>query len=161
MQVVPHLFYPMGTRNPEAEWITIEPNAANPSASCFCYGKFYLNYSCRNANANEACSLPHNFVFSFAVFNIPEDHPKGTFFYHVHRHGSVAMQMWQGLFGLLEIGDITTPGSPSFELAQQGITKAVPFVTWEWAVDKDRKLPDSNTFYQGGACRAALTLSLY
>jgi FtsP/CotA-like multicopper oxidase with cupredoxin domain len=106
MQVVPHLFYPQGTGNATSEWITITPTNENPDQQCFCY-----------------------------VFEIPEDNPQGNFFYHIHRHGSTAMQAWQGMFGELFIGNSTTPGGPEYELSQQGITRSEPLVTWEWAVN--------------------------
>jgi FtsP/CotA-like multicopper oxidase with cupredoxin domain len=34
-------------------------------------------------------------------YAIPEDHPSGTFWYHPHHHGTVADQMFGGLFGAL------------------------------------------------------------
>lgn len=34
-------------------------------------------------------------------FQIPSDHPAGTFWYHPHRHGSVATQMFGGMAGAL------------------------------------------------------------
>ena len=34
-------------------------------------------------------------------FQIPADHPAGTFWYHPHRHGSVATQMFGGMAGAL------------------------------------------------------------
>lgn len=34
-------------------------------------------------------------------YNIPSDHPAGTFWYHTHRHGSTAMQVASGMAGAL------------------------------------------------------------
>ncbi|NUM53795.1 MAG: multicopper oxidase domain-containing protein [Candidatus Hydrogenedentes bacterium] len=34
-------------------------------------------------------------------FEIPKDHPAGTFWYHPHKHGSVALQMASGMSGAL------------------------------------------------------------
>jgi FtsP/CotA-like multicopper oxidase with cupredoxin domain len=34
-------------------------------------------------------------------YNLPRDHPSGTFWYHPHRHGSVAYQLSNGLAGAL------------------------------------------------------------
>ncbi|MCM0619263.1 multicopper oxidase domain-containing protein [Nocardioides bruguierae] len=39
------------------------------------------------------------------VYEIGEDHPTGTFWYHAHHHGSVADQVWRGLFGALLVLD--------------------------------------------------------
>lgn len=36
-------------------------------------------------------------------YNIPEDHPAGTFWYHPHRHGSTALQVGSGMAGALVI----------------------------------------------------------
>lgn len=36
-------------------------------------------------------------------FDIPPDHPAGTFWYHAHRHGSTAMQVSSGMAGALLI----------------------------------------------------------
>lgn len=37
------------------------------------------------------------------IYNIPEDHPPGTYFYHAHFHGSVALQVASGMAGALII----------------------------------------------------------
>lgn len=44
-------------------------------------------------------------------YNIPADHPSGTFWYHTHRHGSTALQVSSGMAGALIIrGDrLPTP----------------------------------------------------
>ncbi|WCM95117.1 multicopper oxidase domain-containing protein [Acidovorax sp. NCPPB 2350] len=36
-------------------------------------------------------------------YNIPSDHPAGTFWYHTHRHGSTALQVGSGMAGALVI----------------------------------------------------------
>ncbi|TSD88625.1 multicopper oxidase family protein [Mycobacterium sp. KBS0706] len=36
-------------------------------------------------------------------YNIPSDHPAGTFWYHTHRHGSTALQVSSGMAGALII----------------------------------------------------------
>ncbi len=36
-------------------------------------------------------------------YNIPEDHPAGTFWYHAHRHGSTAIQVSSGAAGILVV----------------------------------------------------------
>jgi suppressor of ftsI len=47
--------------------------------------------------------LPHGRSrFSFAI---PDDHDKGTFWYHAHLHGCTDDQVFRGLAGLLLIGD--------------------------------------------------------
>ena len=46
-------------------------------------------------------------------YNIPADHPAGTFWYHTHRHGSTALQVSSGMAGALVIrGDrLPTPNT--------------------------------------------------
>lgn len=36
-------------------------------------------------------------------YNVPSDHPSGTFWYHTHRHGSTALQVSSGMAGALII----------------------------------------------------------
>lgn len=36
-------------------------------------------------------------------YNVPEDHPAGTFWYHPHKHGSTAMQVGSGMAGALVV----------------------------------------------------------
>lgn len=70
-------------------------------------------------------------------YNIPGDHPSGTFWYHTHRHGSTALQVSSGMAGALIIrgdrlptpqahGDIDTllRGMPERVLVMQQIQYA-------------------------------------
>ena len=48
-------------------------------------------------------------------YNVPSDHPAGTFWYHPHKHGSTALQVSSGMAGALILKDdraptATTPG---------------------------------------------------
>jgi FtsP/CotA-like multicopper oxidase with cupredoxin domain len=45
-------------------------------------------------------------------YNIPPDHPAGTFWYHTHRHGSTAMQVSSGMAGAIVIRG-TRPPTPT------------------------------------------------
>jgi FtsP/CotA-like multicopper oxidase with cupredoxin domain len=56
-------------------------------------------------------------------FELPEDHPTGTFWYHPHRHNSVAIQAWGGFAGMLLIRGVYDE-----ELKAQGVTTEIPFV---------------------------------
>ncbi|MEM9265752.1 MAG: multicopper oxidase family protein [Cyanobacteria bacterium P01_F01_bin.13] len=42
-------------------------------------------------------------------YNIPLDHPAGTFWYHTHRHGSTAVQVSSGMAGALIVRGDRTP----------------------------------------------------
>ena len=44
-------------------------------------------------------------------FTLPEDHPSGVCWYHPHRHGSVADQLFGGLYGALIVEDEKMPVS--------------------------------------------------
>lgn len=43
-------------------------------------------------------------------YNIPADHPAGTFWYHTHRHGSTALQVSSGMAGALIVRGTRLPG---------------------------------------------------
>ncbi|MDC5697913.1 multicopper oxidase family protein [Intrasporangium calvum] len=45
-------------------------------------------------------------------FAIPADHPAGTFWYHPHHHGTVADQLFGGLFGALIVAGADDPDLP-------------------------------------------------
>ena len=45
-------------------------------------------------------------------YEVPSDHPTGTFWYHPHRHGTVADQVFGGLFGALLV---TGPDEPTVD----------------------------------------------
>lgn len=46
-------------------------------------------------------------------YNVPEDHPSGTFWYHPHRHGSTALQVSSGMAGALVIRGNRAPSETS------------------------------------------------
>lgn len=103
--VAPHLFHPQGTSNPAADYINIAPpsDPMHEEQGCYCY-----------------------------VFDIPPFHPTGTFWYHIHRHHSVAVQAWSGMAGMLVIEG----GAQDKELAQYGVTREEPFVIWDPHVEE-------------------------
>ncbi|WP_211695312.1 multicopper oxidase family protein [Mycobacterium spongiae] len=56
----------------------------------------------------QGTALPHDdpdaYVGRFDfTFQLPDDHPSGTFWYHPHRHGATAMQVASGMAGALII----------------------------------------------------------
>lgn len=131
MQVVPHLFHPQGTGNPAAPWITIAPRSDSSAVGldpavdqrCYCY-----------------------------VFEVPaNDHPMGTFWYHIHRHGSTTMQSWQGMAGLVQVGNASTPGSPEHDLGSHNVTRHEPMVLWEWAIEPNNTVAGATkpTLFEG------------
>lgn len=87
-------------------------------------------------------------------YNIPADHPAGTFWYHPHRHGSTALQVGSGMAGALIIrgdrppteqsnGDIDTLLKPSPEQPFNErllVLQQIPYA----CADKDGKLPEGD-----------------
>ena len=69
-------------------------------------------------------------------FELPDDHPSGTFWYHAHKHGSTAQQVGNGLVGPLIVRDM--PGvMPSYiENAPEDI-----FVIQMRNIEKDAPAP--------------------
>ncbi len=69
-------------------------------------------------------------------YEIPEDHPAGTFFYHPHKHGAVAMQMFSGMGGMIIIeGDID-------RVPEIAAAKEVPFVINELQKNAEGRVPE-------------------
>lgn len=86
-------------------------------------------------------------------FNLPKDHPSGTFWYHSHRHGSTALQVSSGMAGALivegdrplrdkarnGIADIDTilkyPGGKSFD-ERIFLFEQIPYA----CLDRDRNI---------------------
>ena len=74
------------------------------------------------------------------TYNIPKDHPAGTFWYHPHKHGSVAVQVASGMAGALIVeGDIDE--LPEIKAAQERIFifQQIPYnsqgrVDWDEAI---------------------------
>ncbi|WP_338845291.1 multicopper oxidase domain-containing protein [Massilia sp. W12] len=58
-------------------------------------------------------------------YNVPPDHPAGTFWYHPHRHGSTALQVASGMAGALIIQG-TRPPQPGKNGDIDTLLKATP-----------------------------------
>lgn len=59
-----------------------------------------LHVTPEGSGDNVFLDIPPGETFTYE-FTIPADHPAGTFWYHPHRHGLVAEQVFGGLAGLL------------------------------------------------------------
>lgn len=70
------------------------------------------------------------------TFSLAEDHPCGTYWYHPHRHNSVAIQAWSGMAGL-----ILVRGKYDEEIKSFGITTEIPFAVHDPHYSPD-KLPE-------------------
>jgi FtsP/CotA-like multicopper oxidase with cupredoxin domain len=60
---------------------------------------------CRHHMHSDVLCQKGNFQYSF---KIPADHPAGTYWYHTHKHGSVALHLGSGLSGALIVEDAKT-----------------------------------------------------
>ena len=70
-------------------------------------------------------------------FTIPKNHPAGTFWYHPHRHGLVAEQLFGGLAGLFVVrGDLD-------EISEIKAAKEEFLVLQDFALDSEGKMIDS------------------
>lgn len=61
---------------------------------------------------NVLLSINPNVNFEYE-YNIPADHPAGTFWYHPHQHGSTAMQVGGGMAGVLIVEGERYPSAAS------------------------------------------------
>lgn len=59
---------------------------------------------------NPFLSIEPGQVFDYR-FDLPDDHPPGAFWYHPHRHGSVADQLFGGLYGAVIVEGDEVPVS--------------------------------------------------
>lgn len=64
----------------------------------------------KNPPATDECIQVGDYSYDFQV---PLTHPQGTFWYHPHKHGSVALQVANGLCGTLIVED-TLKDDPAF-----------------------------------------------
>lgn len=69
-----------------------------------------LHVSPEAASDNALLSIGPSETFDYR-FDLPEDHPAGVFWYHPHRHGHVADQVFGGLYGTIVVEDEDVPGA--------------------------------------------------
>jgi L-ascorbate oxidase len=69
----------------------------------------WINPSGNSDNVLVSVNPGVNFQYEY---NIPPDHPAGTFWYHSHRHGSTALQVSSGMAGALIVRG-TRPPTPT------------------------------------------------
>ena len=83
----------------------IKPEGGSNSPQCFNGTNLHTHGLWVNPAGNgDNVLLSVNPGVSFTYeYNIPSDHPAGTFWYHTHRHGSTALQVSSGMAGALII----------------------------------------------------------
>lgn len=82
---------------------TCPPNAAHDTPHCFNTVNLHthgLHVSPSGNSDNVFISVPPGGSANY-VYQIPADHPAGTFWYHSHHHGSVAIDAASGMEGVL------------------------------------------------------------
>ena len=82
---------------------TCPPNAAHDTPHCFNTVNLHthgMHVSPSGHSDNVFVSLPPGTSFDYS-YQIPRDHPAGTFWYHSHAHGSTAIDVSSGMEGVL------------------------------------------------------------
>jgi L-ascorbate oxidase len=82
---------------------TCPPDASHDSPHCFNTVNLHLHgmhVSPSGNSDNIFMSVPPGGSADYA-YEIPRDHPAGTFWYHAHRHGSTAIDVTSGMEGVL------------------------------------------------------------
>jgi L-ascorbate oxidase len=82
---------------------TCPPDAAHDSPHCFNTVNVHLHgmhVSPSGNSDNVFVSVPPGGSADYA-YDVPRDHPAGTFWYHAHRHGSTAIDVTSGMEGVL------------------------------------------------------------
>lgn len=64
---------------------------------------FHGGFVSPSGNSDNVLLTLHPGVSFTYEYNIPEDHPAGTFWYHSHKHGSTALQVASGMAGTIII----------------------------------------------------------
>ncbi|UNX53323.1 multicopper oxidase family protein [Georgenia sp. TF02-10] len=80
-----------------------------------------LLVSPRDNGDNPFISVEPGQTFEYR-FDLPEDHPTGVFWYHPHRHGTVADQIFGGLYGAVIVEGDEVPASRERVLVVSDIT---------------------------------------
>ncbi len=84
---------------------------------------------------NVFLEIPPGESYSYE-FQIPQNHPAGTFWYHPHYHGLVAEQLFGGLAGMFVVrGELD--GIPEIQAAQEEF-----LVLKDFALDRSGNIPD-------------------
>jgi L-ascorbate oxidase len=82
---------------------TCPPNATHDAPHCFNTVNLHthgLHVSPSGSSDNVFVSVPPGGSANY-VYQIPRNHPAGTFWYHSHHHGSVAIDVTSGMEGVL------------------------------------------------------------
>ena len=69
-----------------------------------------LHVSPQGSSDNALLSIDPATTFDYR-FDLPSDHPTGVFWYHPHRHGHVADQIFGGLYGTIIVEADDVPGA--------------------------------------------------
>ena len=70
------------------------------------------------------------------VFEIPANHPAGTYWYHPHKHGAATVQMFSGMAGMIIMeGDID-------QVPEIAAAKEVPFIIQDLQINPEGEVPD-------------------
>lgn len=107
------------TTNLHTHGLHVSPNV--DSSGMFDADNVFLNVT-PAGQVNTACTVAnHRDGEARYRFEIPADHPAGTFWYHAHKHGSTNQQVSRGLAGPMIIRDRPGTMPPYIEAAKERI----------------------------------------
>lgn len=111
-----------------------------------------LHVSPEGDSDNVFLEIPPGEAFDYEV-RIPKDHPAGTFWYHPHRHGLVARQVFAGAAGLLVVRGALD------EVPEVARAREVFLVLKDFALSGGRVPPPSRMERVGGREGPILTVN--
>jgi FtsP/CotA-like multicopper oxidase with cupredoxin domain len=96
-----------GEAPPQVPSVVCQPHAFNSPASVGCFNATNLHshglwISPEGNSDNVLLTINPSVNFEYE-YNVPVDHPAGTFWYHPHVHGTTAMQVGSGMAGTLVV----------------------------------------------------------
>ena len=121
-------------RNSLPQNTCVEPQGTHTIPTCFNTTNLHthgLHVSPTGNSDNVLLELGPNSAFEYE-YDLPADHPAGTFWYHPHRHGSTALQVSSGMAGAL----IVEGNRPVADKSKNGIAD----------IDTILKYPDGRRF---------------
>ena len=124
-------FHGLNTTNLHTHGLHVSPTT--DSSGRYDADNMFLNVVPRKQSLN--CDSPNFRRYETRYrFEIPADHPAGTFWYHAHKHGSTNRQVGRGLFGPLVVKDrpgampgyIENAAEQIFMITNRGLVRVDP-----------------------------------
>ena len=141
----------LNTTNLHTHGLHVSPNV--DSTGAFDADNVFLKVTPKG-QLNNKCQVPHRRDGEAKYrFEIAEDHPSGTFWYHAHKHGSTNHQVSRGLAGPLIIRDLPGVMPPYIEAANERIFMLTPDGAVQIGFDGSRTTNPSISLKRGAVER--------